>query len=73
MNRRNIAKLKEHLARSTLSYNADMQLLQFKIDVLKHMEHFMLTKNKVGSSLRVKLVVVVLEDWDDRNRGGFLP
>ena len=47
MNKRNMAKLREHLEKSKASYVSDMQLLQFKIDVLKRMERFMTTKNKL--------------------------
>jgi hypothetical protein len=52
-NKRNMVRLQDHLEKSTQSFQGDMQLLQFKIDVLRRMERFMTTKNKVHSEIFV--------------------
>ncbi|KAK7091011.1 uncharacterized protein [Littorina saxatilis] len=58
INKRNMTKMLDHLDKSTAFFQSDMQLLQFKIDVLKRMERFMTTKNKFrpdeGRERRIK-------------------
>ncbi|KAL8583231.1 hypothetical protein ACOMHN_013786 [Nucella lapillus] len=46
MNWLNMGKLRDHMDKSYTAFESDMQLMQFKISVLKRMERFMTTKNR---------------------------
>lgn len=49
--KRNMAKMQEMFEKSTLSYEQEMQDLEFKMEYYKELEKFMVEKNKVGQGL----------------------